>query len=158
MVLVFSLEELQSLAFAVLPLDHCILRRFVDGLGSFCFDRILARILLSSRQIGEAVSMLEALLLRCGSVVALVVLPGPEDARGLHGSSLLGAEDALHHYASLHIERPAVVADPVVVWNFVDAIAFLVYRYVAIAAKNDKIFVLVVSVVADGTLGVLLDD
>ena len=102
--------------------------------------------------------MLKTFLLGCSSVVALVVLPRPEDACRLHGSTLLGAKDAFHLNASLHIESPTVVANPIVIWDFVDAVAFLVYGYVAIAAKYDQIFVLVVSIVADGTLGVLLDN
>ena len=102
--------------------------------------------------------MLEALLLGCSMVIALVVLPCPEDACRLHGPTLLGTKNAFHHDASPHIESPTVVTDPIIIWDFIDAIAFLVYRYVAHTTKNNEIFVLVVSIVADSALSVLLNN
>ena len=102
--------------------------------------------------------MLQTFLLLSGSVVAHVVLIGAEDAGRLHGATTLWAQDALDHDAAAHVEGPAIVADPVVVGDFVDAVAALVHRNVASPAEDDQVFVLVVTVVADGALSVFLDD
>ena len=102
--------------------------------------------------------MLQTFLLLSGSVVAHVVLIGAEDAGRLHGATTLWAQDALDHDAAAHVEGPAIVADPVVIGDFVDAVAALVNRNVACPAEDDQVFVLVVTVIADGALSVFLDD
>lgn len=86
------------------------------------------------------------------------VLIRAENARGLHRTAALRAQDALDHDAPTHVERPAIVANPVVVGNFVDTIAPLVHWNIASSTKDDQVLILVVAVVADGTLGVFLDD
>ena len=56
------------------------------------------------------------------------------------------------------MEGPAVIADPVVIWDLVDTVAPLMHWYIASSTKEDQVFVLVVAVVADGALSVFLDD
>lgn len=90
-------------------------------------------------------------------MVVHVVLKSAEDAGRLHCTTSLGAEDALDHDSTAHVEGPAVVADPVVVWDFIYTVTPLVNWDVASSTKDNQIFVLVVSVVADRALGVLLD-
>ena len=102
--------------------------------------------------------MLQAFFLLSSSVVAHVVLIGAEDAGRLHRATTLRAKDALDHDAAAHVKGPAIVTDPVVVRYFVDAVAALVHWNVASPAEDNQVFVLVVTVVADGTLSVLLDD
>ena len=102
--------------------------------------------------------MVEAFLLLSRCVVPHEVLIRAEDACGLHCAAALRAQDALDHDAATHVERPAIVANPVVVGNFVDTIAPLVHWNIASSTKDDKVLILVVAVVADGTLGIFLDD
>ena len=89
-------------------------------------------------------------------MVPHVVLMGAEYARGLHRSSLLRAQDALDHYATAHVESPAIVADPIVVRNLIDAVAPLMNRDVASSTKDNQVFILIIPIVADGTLSIFL--
>jgi len=91
-------------------------------------------------------------------VVPHELLISAEDASGLHGSATLRTKNALNHDAAAHIESPAIVADPVIVRYFVDAIASLMDRNVASSTKDDEILILIVTVVADGALGIFLYD
>jgi hypothetical protein len=100
--------------------------------------------------------MLQALLLLRRCVVIHVVLVRPKDASWLHSSAALGAENTLDHDASTHVKRPAIITDPVVVWNLVNAVAPLVNWDIASTAEDNKVLILIVPVVADGTLGILL--
>lgn len=50
----------------------------------------------------------------------------------------------------------AVVADPICLWYFVNTIALLMNRNVTYAAEYNKILVLIVTIVANCTLGILL--
>ena len=101
--------------------------------------------------------MVQSLFLESRLVVAHVLLLSAEYASWLHGAASLWAEKALDHYSSAHVESPTVVANPIVVWNFINSIASLVHRNVASSTKYNQILVFVVAVVADGTLGVLLN-
>jgi len=89
-------------------------------------------------------------------VILNEVLLSRENASRLHGTSPLGAKNALHLNSSLQVEGKAVVANPIDFRNFINTIAFLMNRNVAIATEHDEVFVLVIAVVADGTLGVFL--
>ena len=91
-------------------------------------------------------------------MVAHVLLMSAEYACGLHCAASLGTEDALDHDSSPHVKGPTVVANPIIVRNFVDTIASLVHRDVASSTKDNEIFILVISVVTDSTLSVLLDN
>lgn len=91
-------------------------------------------------------------------MVIHVVLISPKDTCWLHSSTSLGAKNAFDHDASAHVESPAIIADPVVVRNLVYAVTPLVNRDIASTAKDNKILVLVVSIVANGALGVFLDN
>lgn len=57
----------------------------------------------------------------------------------------------------LESETRAVVADPVGVGNLINTVTLLVNWDVARTAEDDQVFVLVIAVVADGTLGVFLN-
>jgi len=102
--------------------------------------------------------MVESFLFLGCSVVPHEVFVSAEDAGGFHGAAALGTQYAPGHDASRHVKGTAVVADPVVVRNLVDAIAFLVHWYIASSAEDNLVLVLVVAVVADGALRVLLND
>ena len=80
---------------------------------------------------------MESFLLLSCSVVPHEVLVRAEDARRFHSSATLRAQDALHHDASTHVERPAIVTNPVVVRNFVDTITPLMYWDIASSTKDD---------------------
>ena len=100
--------------------------------------------------------MLEPFLLCRCVVVELIVLRSPEDARGLHSTAPFGAEDTLDHDSSVHLEELAVVANPILLWKLIDAVALLMDRNIADVTENDEVLVLIVTVVADGALGVVL--
>jgi hypothetical protein len=106
--------------------------------------------------IGEVILMLQAFLFLRGCVIIHVVLICSKDAGWLHSTSSLGAKYAFDHNTSAHVKRPTIVADPVVIRNLVYAVAPLVNRDIAGTTEDDKVLVLVVSVVANGTLGVFL--
>ena len=80
----------------------------------------------------------------------------PEQVCGLHGTSTLRAKDAFDHDASPQVECPAIVAEPFIVGDLVDAIASLMYGYIASSTKDNEVLILVVSIVADCALSVLL--
>ena len=84
------------------------------------------------------------------------VLICAEYARGLHRSSLLRAQDALDHDATAHVESPAIVANPIVVRNLIDAVAPLMNRDVASSTKDNQVLILIIPIIADGTLCVFL--
>lgn len=75
---------------------------------------------------------------------------------GFHSTTLLWAEGALEHEASLQAIDMTVVADPVFFWDLLYPVATLVDRDVAQAAKNNHVFVLIVAVVTYNALCVLL--
>lgn len=102
--------------------------------------------------------MLQTLLFLSRCVVVHEVLVSAEDAGRLHRAASLWAQDALDHDTSAHVERVAVVAQPVLFRNFVYTVASLMDRDIASSAEDNQVFVLVVAVVADGALGVFLDD
>ena len=85
------------------------------------------------------------------------VLVGPEYTGGFHGTTSLWTQNTLHHDPSFHVEGPAIIANPVVDRDLVYAIASLVDRDVAISAEYYQILVFVIAIVADSTLGILLD-
>ena len=86
------------------------------------------------------------------------VLVSPENVGWLHSSTPFGAQDAFDHNASAQVKSSAVVANPVIVWYFINTITSLMYRNVTSSTKDNQVFVLVIAIVADGTLGVFLDD
>lgn len=57
-----------------------------------------------------------------------------------------------------HSKTTTVVANPIILWHFINPIAFLVNRDIAHTAKNNQIFVFVVAIVADGALCILLNN
>lgn len=89
-------------------------------------------------------------------MIAHELFVGAEDACWLHGTTALRTKDALDHDAATHVESPAIVADPIIVGNFIDSIAPLVNWNVASSTEDDEIFVLIITVVTDGALGVFL--
>ena len=101
--------------------------------------------------------MLEALLLLCRRVITHEVLVGSEQVGRLHSTASLRAQDAFHHYAPTQIESPAIVADPVVVGNFINTITPLMYRDIASSTKDNQVLIFIVAIIANCTLGVLLD-
>ena len=100
--------------------------------------------------------MLQSFLLLRSRAIVHVVLKRAEDACRLHRTTALRAEDALDHDAAAHIEGPAVVANPVIVGDFIYAVAALVHRDVASSTEDNEVLVFIVAIVADGALGVLL--
>lgn len=102
--------------------------------------------------------MVESFLFLCGSVVPHEVLVGPENAGGLHGSAAFRTQDALGHDSARHVEGPAIVADPVIVGNLVDAITSLVHWNITSSTEDNLVLVFVVAIVADSALGILLHD
>jgi hypothetical protein len=91
-------------------------------------------------------------------VVAHIVLLATEHTCRLHCAASSGTEDALDLEPASERETAAVVTDPVVFRDFVNAVALLVDRDVANAAEDDKVVFLVVAIVTDCALGVLLDN
>lgn len=79
-----------------------------------------------------------------------------KNACRLHCSSAFRAQDAFHLDSSFEVERQAVVADPVDLRDLVDPVTLLVYRDVAVATENNQVLVFVITIVANGTLSVLL--
>ena len=89
-------------------------------------------------------------------MVPHVVLMGAEYARRLHRSAFFRAQDALDHDATAHVESPAIVADPIVVRNLIYTVAPLMNRNVASSTKDNQVFILIIPIVADGTLSIFL--
>lgn len=75
----------------------------------------------------------------------------------LHRTASLRAQEALDHDSTTQIESPTIVADPVVVRNFINSIATLVDRYIASSTENNQVFVFVVAIIAYCTLRILLN-
>lgn len=98
----------------------------------------------------------EAFFLCCCIVVPLVVLELSKDAGRFHGTTALWAQETLDLKPALEGKAAAVVADPVLLWNFVDSIALLVDGDVAATAEDYEVFVFVVAIVANCTLSVVL--
>lgn len=102
--------------------------------------------------------MVKTFLLLSGRVVVHEVLVSPENVGWLHSSTPLRTQDAFNHNASTQVKSSAVVANPVIVWYFINTITSLMNRNVTSSAKDNQVFILVITIVADGTLGVFLDD
>jgi hypothetical protein len=77
---------------------------------------------------------------------------------GLHSAASFWTEEALDLQTSLQRKAAAIVADPVVVRNFVDAVTFLVHGNIAISAEHNQVFILIIAIIADGALSVFLND
>ena len=75
---------------------------------------------------------------------------------GFHGATLLGAEDAVDHETSSQAENLTVITDPVLIWKLFDPVAALVHWDVTKTAKDDHVFIFVISAVANNTLGIFL--
>jgi hypothetical protein len=76
----------------------------------------------------------------------------------LHRTTSLRAQQASDLDPPLEVKRHTVVADPINLRYFVDSIAFLMNRYVAVATENNQVLILIISVVANCTLSVFLDN
>lgn len=101
-------------------------------------------------------NIVEPFLLRSSTVVLIIVLLSCEDASGLHRTTTFRTQDAPDLDASFQVECETIVANPVNLRNFVDSVTFLVHRNVTIATENNKIFILIVTVITDCALGIFL--
>lgn len=82
-------------------------------------------------------------------LVLIVLVIRLEQIGRLHGSALLRAQEALDHAASAEAEDRAVVADPIEVWDALEAVALLVHRHRAPAAKHNLVVIFIVANPAD---------
>ena len=117
------------------------------------FTAILFRLLLLDRQENIRV---ESLFLSGSDVVPLVVLIRTEHAGRLHSSSTFGAENASDLYATFECQAAAVVTNPIILWHDINSIASLMHRDIAHTTEHDKIFVLIVTIIADCALSIFL--
>lgn len=78
------------------------------------------------------------------------------NVRRLHGSSLFGAQQATYHETSFKTKQCAIVADPVFLGELLNPIAALMNRYIAVSAKHNHVFILVVTTITYDTLSIFL--
>lgn len=83
---------------------------------------------------------------------------GAKYASRLHSPASFGAENTTHLKATFESKTATIVTYPVIFGNNIYAIAFLVHGDIAHATKNDKVFVLIVTIVADCALSIFLND
>ena len=91
-----------------------------------------------------------------GRIVLSEILGRCEDVCGLHSPAPLRTKEALDREAPLKAEHLAVVTNPVAFGQLLNAIARLMHWYIAVPAEHNHVFILIVSVVAYGALGVVL--
>lgn len=78
------------------------------------------------------------------------------NVRRLHGSSLFGAQQATYHETSFKTKQCAIIADPVFLGELLNPIAALMNRYIAVSAKHNHVFILVVTTITYDTLSIFL--
>jgi len=87
-----------------------------------------------------------------------VVLLGREYTGGLHSTASFGTQDAPYMEPPSQGKTAAVVTNPIVFRYFVNPVTFLVNRDIAHSAKNDQVFIFIVSVITNSTLCIFLND
>ena len=160
-ILVLSLEELKALAPTRILLGDSQTLLLVRDYYCACLGlrvaigrwRVLGRSILSviarfnfvdtfSRwanwgQIGEVICVVQPLLFLSCCVIVHEMLVCAENIRWLHSSAPLGTQNAFHHNASAQVKSTTIVANPIVVGNFINAITSLMHRNVASSTKNN---------------------
>lgn len=86
------------------------------------------------------------------------LLVAAEDIRGLHGSSFLGAKEALDHLSLLKAKCEAVIAHPIIFSELFNTEARLMYRHRAVYTEDNLVMILIVATATDGTASIVLSD
>jgi hypothetical protein len=90
------------------------------------------------------------------SIVLFILLLAPKYVSRFQRPSLFGTQLALNHEAFSKAKDPAGIADPVLFREGFNAIAALMDWNAAVATEDYEVFILIVTIVANGTLGILL--
>jgi hypothetical protein len=70
-------------------------------------------------------------------MVSLVVVIRTKNTGGLHGASTLRTQNTSDLQTSSKCKTAAVIANPIILWDFVNTITFLVDRYIAHTTENN---------------------